>query len=376
MADPEFSAPSRRRLTRRRHRQRFRRIGAVFGGGLIVAVAIGVVLVLTNVITLSGADNTHPTAAPRGGATTTTSEPESSTPHRALTPTDPMRLWIAGDSLAGSIGPSLGELTAKTGVVQPRFDSRVSSGLLSPNFFDWPRHVTEQLTALNPEAVVFIVGTNDANVWSAPLADKYRLRTEALMKDLVGPEHRQVLWVGAPVAQRKSLEAGVLNVDRIQRAAAEHIRGVTYVDAHGLFDDDRGGYQQSFVDDLGIRHVMRADDGVHFSVAGADYISRALFRLLDDAWNLTGQAVPGAAKQVFETKGSTQVPGTHRSVGTQLGGSTAPSRPRSGGSSGSSSTTTSTTLGSATTSTTSATTTTSTSAPTTTTTTTTTPPGP
>jgi hypothetical protein len=241
-------------------------------------------------------------------------------------------------------------MTAQTGVVQPQYDSRVSSGLLNPNFFDWPDHVTEQLAALDPEAVVFIVGTNDANVWSPNLADQYRLRTEALMRQLVGPDHRQVLWVGAPVAEAKSLESGVLSVDLIQRAAAAQIPGVTYVDAHQIFDDAHGGYQQSFLDELGRRQVMRAADGVHFSVAGADYISRVIFRLLDRSWSLTKQAVPRAAKRVLETKGSTQVPGTHRSVGAQVG-STGTSR---SGSSGMTSTTT-TTLGAGATSTTSTT---------------------
>ena len=336
-----------------------------------MAIAIGVALVFTNVIALPGSSDARITAAPRHQSATTTTTSRPATKHRALTPNAPLRLWIAGDSLAGSIGPSLGQMTANTGVVQPQYDSRVSSGLLTPDFFDWPKHVTEQLALLDPEAVVFIVGTNDANVWSSSRAAEYRVRTEALMRELVGSDHREVLWVGAPVAKDKSLEAGVVSVNVIQRAAADRVPGVTYVDAHALFDDDRGAYQQSFADELGRRHVMRAGDGVHFSVAGADYISRALFRMLDRRWNLTRQTVAGAPKRVLETKGSTQVPGTHRSVGAQVGPSNGSG---STGSSGSTSTTTSTTI--ATGSTTSTSTTSVSTAPTTTTTTTAIPPGP
>jgi hypothetical protein len=371
MTDPEISAPSRRRVTRVHRRQQARRAGAFVGAAFVVAGAIGAALVVTNVITLPGSTDARVTAPShhRPTPTTTTTRVPVTAHQRHLTPSDPLRLWIAGDSLAGSIGPSLGEMTAQTGVVQPQYDSRVSSGLMNPNFFDWPTHVTEQLAFLKPEAVVFIVGTNDANVWSSNLADEYRLRTEAMMRALVGPNHRQVLWVGAPVAKAKSLESGVLNVNLIQRAAAARIRGVTYVDAHAIFADDNGAYQQSFTDELGRRQVMRAGDGVHFSVAGADYISRALFRLLDRSWNLTKQTVPGAAKPVLETKGSTQVPGTHRSVGAQVGASTGNTGSGSNGS-----TTTTTTVGSATTSTSSTTSTTS--ATTSTTSTTAPPPGP
>ena len=78
-----------------------------------------------------------------------------------LPPDDPLRLWIAGDSLAGSLGASLGEMTAETGVVAPVYDSRVSSGLANPSFFNWPKHATTELARLRPEAVAFIIGTND-----------------------------------------------------------------------------------------------------------------------------------------------------------------------------------------------------------------------
>ena len=103
-------------------------------------------------------------------------------------------------------------------------------------------------------------------------------------------------------------------VDRIARETAAKVKGVTYVDAHTLFADANGDYQQSFVDELGERHVMRAGDGVHFSVDGADYIGRAIFKLIDQDWDVTAQADPTHPQPVKETKGSTQVPGTHRSV--------------------------------------------------------------
>ena len=56
-------------------------------------------------------------------------------PHDA----EPLKLWVGGDSLAGSLGPALGTLAGATGVVQPYFHSRVSSGLSNPSFVDWPR---------------------------------------------------------------------------------------------------------------------------------------------------------------------------------------------------------------------------------------------
>lgn len=287
----------------------------------------------------------------------------STTTHRRLTPDQPLGLWIAGDSLAGSLGPALGEMTAATGVVQPQYDSRVSSGLSNPSFYNWSKHATEQLRVLNPEAVVFIIGTNDANVWSDNQTAKYTMLTEQMMRLLVGPG-RDVYWVGAPVVRDKRFETGVRKVDAIQRAVARRVKHVTFVDAHTLFADERGDYQSSFADETGTRVLMRAGDGVHLSPAGGDHLALAVFGLMDHAWNITAQAVPGQPKKVIETRGSTRVPGTSRSTGS---GSS------SGG--GSSGTTTTTAGTGTTTSTTTATSTTSTTT-TSTTTTTTNPPGP
>jgi uncharacterized protein len=322
MADPTPPA-STRRSVREARRGRAKRVTLV-GLAVVMALAIaGVALVVTGVLELPGADRA---AAGRDHGTTTTSStttvlrPVKET-RRALTHADPLRLWIAGDSLAGSVGPSLGELAGATGVVQPQFYSKVSSGLTNPSFFDWPRTAKEQLAELDPEVVVFVVGTNDANVWDPSQTDTYKLRTLAMMKQLVGgSKHREVLWLGAPVAKDKDLEAGVKAVNLIAREAAQEVPGVTYVDTHSLFDDDQGRYQQSFADETGKVRVMRAGDGIHFSVDGGDFIGRYLFRILDARWRLARQADPTQPLSVRETEGTTQYPGTHRDVGATVVG--------------------------------------------------------
>jgi hypothetical protein len=364
MADPETTAVSTRGAARRARQQRVRRIGTWVTSIVMLALIVTTGLVVTGAIELPGAGTRIQASNPPPDSTSTTAPRTKVAHHRALTTAAPLRLWIAGDSLAGSVGPSLGQLTADTGVVAPQYDSRVSSGLLTPDFFDWPKHAQEQLVQLDPEAVVFVIGTNDANVWSPRLAADYRFRTEAMMRELVGKNHRTVYWVGPPVAKDSDLESGVQAVDAIAREAASRVEGVTYVDAHALFDDENGDYQQSFDNELGERQVMRAGDGVHFSVDGADYIGRAIFKLLDHDWAIDAQADRTHPQAVKETKGSTQVPGTHRSVSSSSGGS--------------GSGTTSTTRSSATSSTSASTATSSTTATTasSSTTTSTSPPGP
>ena len=59
----------------------------------------------------------------------------------ALTADAPLRLWIAGDSIACSVGTGLGKKAATPGWSRPVYESRVSSGLSTPGFFDWPNRV-------------------------------------------------------------------------------------------------------------------------------------------------------------------------------------------------------------------------------------------
>ena len=49
---------------------------------------------------------------------------------RKLDHAHPLKVWIGGDSLAGSFGPALGDLLGATGIVQTQIDYKVSSGLV------------------------------------------------------------------------------------------------------------------------------------------------------------------------------------------------------------------------------------------------------
>ena len=130
---------------RRARRQHALRVASVAASVLMLALIVGTGLVVTGAVEVPGAGSTVAASHARTDPTTTTLPRATRPHHRALTTDDPLRLWIAGDSLAGSVGPSLGEQTAATGVVAPQYDSRVSSGLLNPSFFDWPKHAQEQL---------------------------------------------------------------------------------------------------------------------------------------------------------------------------------------------------------------------------------------
>jgi hypothetical protein len=247
-----------------------------------------------------------------------------------LDPADPLRLWIGGDSLAGSLGPSLGDLAGKTGVVQPVFDARVSSGLLSPGFLDWRKQGREDLLRYDPEVAVFIIGANDAKniARGADRDPKWRAQYTALVEEMLNAlrgNGRAVYWVGAPVMADAAYSQRVQGVNDVFREVAAGHPDVTYVDAYSLFSGPNGSFASTLPVPGGGTVRVRGADGIHFTPEGGDLLAHTVFDQLDQACRVTQQAVRGVTKPTIEAKGSSSVPGTRR------GPSSATTRPPRGG---------------------------------------------
>lgn len=320
--DDELSADTRR--ARRHDRRRRSRRGLFLAGAIVGALAVGgSALALTGIVEIGrdspsagagGGDGSPETTSPAVAGASTTARPCRS----ELNPLDPLRLWIGGDSLAGSLGPSLGRMTADTGIVQPVFFSKASSGLSTPEFWDWPEHGAEEMFKLNPEVAVFIVGANDTMFVGDDEAwrPQYEMAVEEMMTLLIG-ENRTVYWVGSPVLEDDD-ELRVAQLNRVfQEVAARHPE-VVYVDAYALFATPEGEYTPSLTNGEGEAILVRADDGVHFTPEGGDHLANAIFAQLDPQCSLLAQAVPDAAKDVIETEGSSRVPGTSRDEDTTV----------------------------------------------------------
>jgi hypothetical protein len=309
-----FRFRSARRAQRRR---RLWRIGA--GIGSVIVVGAGTAAA----IALNGGEHTaapiprstRPTVAVPSTAGTATATSTPSRPCRAPLTTDaPLRLWIAGDSLAFSVGNGLGKRAANTGVVAPVYESRVSSGLGSPGFFDWPRRVSQEIPRLDPEIVVFVMGTNDWGVPQATPLDssgqpawraRYEQQVQAMV-DALTADGRTLYWVGPPVLRDGVKEAGARQVADVVASVVARDPDAIFVDAHDLLDGDDGRYTATV--EIGGRKVqVRTGDGVHLTNDGADYLGDAVFALIDRQCRVRAQAVDGARQPLVETAGGSSV---------------------------------------------------------------------
>jgi hypothetical protein len=279
-------------------------------------------------VAASRADNGAAPSPPASTAAAAATPPEAAAGQSCrtpLNPVDPLRLWIGGDSLAGSLGPSLGALTGNSGVVQPVVDVREGSGLLSPEFLDWPKQARADMFTYNPEVTVFIVGANDAKTLQEGFEgdpdwrERYSTLVEEMLTVLAG-DSRTVYWVGAPVMADTEYSARVRNVNEVAQEVTTKHPEVTYVDAYSVFSAPDGSYAPSLpVPGRNVTRV-RGADGIHFTPAGGDLLARTVFDQLDPECQVMQQAVEGEVKPTIAAKGSSSVPGTRR------GGSTATTR--------------------------------------------------
>jgi hypothetical protein len=297
----------RRTREQERRSARQRRMGIV-GTVLTLGIVALVALVATDTLRVSGTGPTLASGKSSGTTTTTPSNPgkqvkkiNSNKPARPLSHAAPLRLWIGGDSLSGELGQQLGIMVSKLGIVQAHVDYKVSSGLSSDNVRNWPQNFIQEDTQYKPEALIFMVGANDAPivgsavdstgvpVWEA----KYRAQVDRMMDLLVGGSaQRTVFWVGSPTLGTR-YDHGAKELDRVMSEEAAKRPTVVYIDAYALFSGTNGGYSSSLPDASGNRVQMRIGDGVHFTNPGALYLAKDVYKFLDARWHLTTQAAPG-----------------------------------------------------------------------------------
>lgn len=294
-SNPDVTSRRARLAERRRRRVR------ILFGVLVAVVVLGAAVFAVFAVKDEPKEATAVQSDPQfNPSQTTINQPAATDTVRPLSHDAPLRLWVGGDSLAGSFGPVLGDLVGATGVAKTTVDYKVSSGLWGSDFRDWPRRATEQMAAHNPEAVVFIIGTNDTPAVNMVDNDadgtpdwqvEYRATLNEMMKTFVGANHRTVYWLGPPTLGTESMdEAAMALSDTMRQEAEKFAPDVVFVDTYKLFSVESGEYSRVILDENGEEFTARIGDGVHLSGEGAEFLGRTLFALLDARWRLTEQA--------------------------------------------------------------------------------------
>ena len=188
----------------------------------------------------------------------------------------PLRIGVFGDSMADGLYAGLyRDLQHTPNVTVSKF-SQVSTGLSRYDYVDIQAKTRGQLDAQPIDVAVILFGTNDAqgietdgqihpfgsDGWKAA----YAKRVDDLVA-LLRSRDVAVYWVGLPRMKRDTFEARMALINGVVEARMKAL-GVPYIETTALTSNGDGGYEAYLPTDSGRRTLMRANDGIHMSMAG------------------------------------------------------------------------------------------------------------
>jgi len=226
-----------------------------------------------------------------------------------------MHLYIAGDSMAGIPGMALVNLSNDTHLIKPLLDYHISSGLVRPDFFNWPAQLQRQAKAFDPGAAVVMWGANDnqgvqtssGKVYefgSSGWEKEYRKRVGDAIAILFNGGVRRIYWVGQPIMPGSTYDQQIRLMNDIFRDAAKNQPGVQYIDAHAVFSGGGGSYSQYLRDDKGEMQQVREADDEHLTYAGGMRLAKVVMAAIKAEW--FGKKKPAAGAAAPSPKASTQ----------------------------------------------------------------------
>lgn len=281
--------------------------------GLLIGVAIGLAATPDGrawlrhpTLLLGGSANASAPPAPAPAAAVAAPAPApvvyAVTPLRERMARGQLRIGVFGDSMADGLWTALyRDLHGEPGVSVSKF-SEVSTGLSRYDYVDIQAKTRGQLDEQPVDVAVLLFGTNDAQGISLdgvihPFgSDGWKAAYAKRVTDLVALLRSRdvaVYWVGLPRMKRESFDGkmGLINAVVEERMRA---LGVPYLETTGITEDGEGGYAPYLPDASGRKVLMRANDGIHMSMAGYLRIGKPVAeRLRRDAG--IGQIAPAPA---------------------------------------------------------------------------------
>lgn len=219
---------------------------------------------------------------------TVTAPPARRKPKPVFTRARPLRVWVAGDSLAEVPGQAL-ERVSDPALDVVGVESRLSTGLARTDLYNWFTRIQQAEVQLKPNVVVFSFGADDAHDYmggahvgpfgSPSWIAEYRRRVDGVTREL-NAAGIYVVWLGLPIPDGPGFKKSFPVVNAILESVAKaHAKHATYVDTWHMLDDFHGRYTP-YLRVHGKLTLMRLPDGVHYTAAAGDLIAAQTLKQL------------------------------------------------------------------------------------------------
>ena len=191
---------------------------------------------------------------------------------------------VLGDSLGDGTWAGLYHVLHKDKRFNVIKKSRVATGFSRHDYYDWNKAVREIAGETPIDIAVVVMGTNDRQpivqdgkrhaLFDPEWREIYRQRVDEFTATLKASGAR-IYWMELPVMRSPRFGADMEQFNEIfeDRAAAN---GVTFVKTEGLATGADGGYTAYGEDRFGRTRLLRAEDGIHFTMAGYELLGERI----------------------------------------------------------------------------------------------------
>ncbi|MDD5145495.1 MAG: DUF459 domain-containing protein [Candidatus Pacebacteria bacterium] len=227
----------------------------------------------------------------------TSTKEELPEPIQKLKP--PYRILIIGDSFIavyGGVGDTLERTLLAYNDITALRKGVVSSGLSRPDYFDWNSQAKTLISQFNPNIVIIMLGSNDAQSFSVAAADGkniiFKYGTDEWFREY---EHRvsdflhifadkniTAFWVGFPIMENKTYSQKMQKLNSIYENEAKKVKNAHFVPLWYLFTDKNGDYTAFLPDQNGKYMSARLSDGIHLSYFGGQIAVNAIIQELKE----------------------------------------------------------------------------------------------
>ncbi len=246
---------------------------------------------LVNRIESKSTKEASPKTAPAARAATTTTIP----PRRVPSAQQPLKVWLAGDSMMGSISESFIDKDGGNPLISATENYQIGTGLTRPDVYNWPAAIAQEMTSVNPDVVILLFGANDDQdiqvaghtlaLQSPQWQQEYANRVNQILAETANGV-RQVIWLAVPAVRRPRLNQTKDFINNIIQAAAKAHPNVTYLDTGALLDGPGNSFTTYLHSASGQAITVRDSDGIHITLGGADLVTPVLQADIEQFWHL------------------------------------------------------------------------------------------
>ena len=207
---------------------------------------------------------------------------EEEVPRAAENPVESKRynVVVMGDSLGDGTWAGLYHVLRQDKRFTIIKKSRVATGFSRADYYDWNEAVRDIAAETRIDIAVVVMGTNDRQ----PIVEKgkrhalfepgwreiYERRVDAFTATLQATGAR-IYWLELPVMRSPRFGGDMAQFNEIFEERAR-INGVSFVRTDGLATDETGGYTAYGADRFGRTRLLRAEDGIHFTMPGYELL--------------------------------------------------------------------------------------------------------